>query len=139
MLRDAATCRENYKRFIERVAAAGEAWILAGESGAAFCESNKRECADVVLLFSDAAYAQRAIQSVPEHKPERLSLFNLLYRWLPGMNQDGVLAGPNWTGDLVGLEIKPLELRKELEKQLSPEQRASLSEQFKKAKEAEAR
>src|SRR4051812_12008073 len=112
MLRDAATCQENYKRFIERVVASGEAWILSGESGAAFCESNERDDTNVILFFSDLPYARRVQkQSIPGHEAQRLDLFDLLYRWLPGMLQDRVLAGPNWTGDLVGLEIPPPELR----------------------------
>ena len=139
MLRDAATCQENYQRFIERVVASGHVWILSGDSGAAFCESNDEDGVNVVLLFSDAAYAARVQkQAIPDHQPEQLALFDLFFRWLPGMSEDGVLAGPNWTGDLVGLEVDPIELRKELERRLSPEQRSQLIEQFKKAKSEEA-
>ena len=138
MLRNTADCRENYRRFVERVVASGEAWFLAGDSGPAFCESNEREDGSVILLFSDSAYARRVqTQSIPDHQPERLDLFDLLYRWLPGMTQDRVLAGPNWTGDLVGLEIDPKELRNELEKNLNVEQRAKLAEQYRRAKEIE--
>ena len=53
------------------------------------------------------------------------------------MTQDRVLAGPNWTGDLVGLEIDPKELRNELEKNLNAEQRAGLAKQYRRAKEIE--
>src|ERR1044071_10484914 len=131
MLRDAATCQENYRRFVQRVVASGEAWVLSSESGPAFCESNEQDDTNVILFFSDSAYAKRVQkQSIPGHQLEGLDLFNLLYRWLPGMKQDGVLAGPNWTGDLVGLEIAPDELRAELEKEMSQEQRAEFSERF---------
>jgi len=131
MLRDAATCQENYRRFVQRVVASGEAWVLSSEAGPAFCESNEQDDTNVILFFSDSAYAKRVQkQSIPGDQLERLDLFNLLYRWLPGMKQDGVLAGTNWTGDLVGLEIAPEELRAELEKQLSQEQRAEFVERF---------
>jgi len=131
MLRDAATCQENYKRFIERVAASGEVWTLADESGALSCASNKKEEVSVIPFFSDSAYARRVqTQSFPEHRPDRLDLFDLLFRWLPGMSQDGVSAGPNWTGDLVGLEIDPFELREELEKHLTQEQHAEFAKRY---------
>ena len=138
MLRDSATCQENYRRFVQRVVVAGEAWILSSNNGAASCESNHHDDADVILFFSDAAYARRAqSQSFPDHEPERMDLFDLLYRWLPGMSQDGVLAGPNWTGDLVELEFDPFKLREELESQLSAEQRTRFAERYRQAKELE--
>ena len=35
--------------------------------------------------------------------------------WLPGMNQDELLVGVNWNAKLIGLEVEPSELLKELE------------------------
>jgi len=126
------------QRFLARAVAGHEVWILSGEKGAASCESNEHNGAAVILFFSDAAYARRACtQSIPDHQPARIDLFNFLYRWLPGMSGDAVWAGPNWTSDLVGLEIDPAELKAELEKRLSPEQKASFLERFRKEKEAE--
>jgi len=134
MIRDTATCQENYRRFIQRAVASGEVWILSCADGAATCDSDDRDGADVILFFSDAAYARRAqVQSFPHYEPRRLDLFDMLYRWLPGMSQDGVLAGPGWTGDLVGLETDPMELREELERHLSPEQRVSFAERYRRA------
>ena len=86
---------------------------------------------DVLLFFSDPAYARRAQRSAfPEYEPKGLDLFDVLYRWLPGMTRDGVFAGPNWTGDLVGLEVEAFELREELESQLTPEQRSAFDERY---------
>lgn len=51
-----------------------------------------------------------------------MSLFDFLFRWLPGMSGDGVLVGPNWNQELIGLELDPFELRKTIEAALSPEQ-----------------
>ena len=131
MLRDTAACQNNYRRFVERAANACEAWILSGSSGAGFCESNEHDGVDVILFFSDAAYARRSQQvSFPDYQPERVDLSGLLYRWLPGMSQDGVLAGSNWTGDLVGLEIDPFDLREDLESRLRAEQQEFYSEKY---------
>ena len=37
------------------------------------------------------------------------------------MSGDGVLAGTNWTGDLIGVESDPFELREEIEAEMSEE------------------
>ena len=50
-----------------------------------------------------------------------MELFDFLYRWLPGMSGDGVLAGPNWNGDLAGREIDAFELREIIEEKMSSE------------------
>ena len=130
MLRDTATCQANYDRFLERTVGSSEAWILSSSSGAAFCGSNDDEQISVILFFSDAAYARRAQSHFPDHEPKRIDLFDLLYRWLPGMSGDGVLAGPNWTSDLVGLEVDPLTMREALEAALRPEQQTALRERY---------
>jgi hypothetical protein len=57
-------------------------------------------------------------------------LFNFLYRWLPGMSGDGVLAGTNWTGELIGLEHDPYELREEVEAALPPETREKFHRRY---------
>ena len=49
-----------------------------------------------------------------------MTLFDFLYRWLPGMSGDGVMAGPNWTGELVGKEIDPYDLRVDIEGRMPP-------------------
>jgi hypothetical protein len=43
-----------------------------------------------------------------------IPLFDFLYRWLPGLHRDRHLAGSNWTGDLIGLEVEPSELQDQL-------------------------
>ncbi|WDF02381.1 MULTISPECIES: DUF2750 domain-containing protein [Bacillaceae] len=34
--------------------------------------------------------------------------------WLHGMNEDGLLVGTNWNAKLIGLEVEPMILYKEL-------------------------
>jgi hypothetical protein len=50
------------------------------------------------------------------------------------MEKDGVLAGPNWTAELVGQEVEADELREELEANLSPKQEADFSARFRPGK-----
>jgi hypothetical protein len=132
--RDTATCKENFNRFLSRVVASGTVWGLKGENGWAIAESNEHPEASVLLFWSDEAYARRAQEEFPQHTPASISLFDFLYRWLPGMSGDGVLAGANWTGDLVGLETDPFELRTQIEAALPPEVASEYWAQCEKAK-----
>jgi hypothetical protein len=123
MLRDRATCEANHKRFVEHVAKHEAVYALKGSAGIANCEAVEFEETRALLFFSDEAYARRAIkQSFEGFEVMRIDLFDFLFRWLPGMSGDGVVAGTNWTGDLAGLEFEPFELREEIDAALSPDQ-----------------
>lgn len=116
MMLDTATCEANHRRFIKRVIESETVWYLQSAEGVAVAESYDYEDAEVLLFWSDRAYAGRAkIASFPDHQEESTTLFSFLYRWLPGMTGDGVLAGTNWTGELVGLEFQAFPLRKQIE------------------------
>jgi hypothetical protein len=56
----------------------------------------------------------------PEYEPGEIALFDFLFRWLSGMQQDGVLAGTNFSGDLAGLEVKAGELKNQLIDAIGP-------------------
>src|SRR5688572_15034426 len=105
MLHDAATIRANHERFVARVAEKEIVWGLASPRGFAVCPSNEDEERTVLMFWSDRAYASRVKQSAfAEYEPAEITLFDFLFRWLSGMEQDGVLAGTNFNGDLAGLE-----------------------------------
>ena len=115
MLRLAEQSRDNHRRFVERVVDSETVWMLNMGEGAAYCESNNDEQRPVLMFWSDRAYAQRVRNSGFEDcEIESLSLFEFLFRWLPGIAGDGAIIGTNWTGDLCGLEIEPLALQDEL-------------------------
>jgi hypothetical protein len=121
-LLDRATCDENNDRFVRRIIESETVWYLSHPNGAAESVSQKEDELPVLLFWSDQAYAVRAKQeSFPEHEEESMDLFDFLFRWLPGMSGDGVLAGTNWTQDLIGVEKDPFELREEIEGQMSEE------------------
>ena len=117
-LLDTATCDSNHDRFIQRIIAREIVWYLSHPEGVANSVSNDEET--IILLFwSNRAYASRAKKdSFFEYEEASMDLFDFLYRWLPGMSQDGVLAGTNWTQDLIGVEKDPFELREEIEKNM---------------------
>lgn len=112
MLRDEAQSEENRELFVRRVVDSKSVWFLETGAGAAFCDSNMFEETSVVMFWSDRAYAERPIPNGFEDcEPKELDLFDFVFRWLPGLAGDRVLVGPNWTGDLVGLEVEPSELQ----------------------------
>ena len=122
MLLDGKSSRENHQRFVERVAAGETVYYLCNEDGVANSVSNANEEIPVLPFWSDAAYARRAAQRFEEpFDVDTISLLDFLYRWLPGMTGDGVLAGVNWNADLCGDEVDPFELRREIEGQMSDE------------------
>ena len=115
MLHDSATIQANHERFVSRVVASEVVWGLHAPSGFAVCPSNEDEERNVLMFWSDHGYASRVKQNhFPEYEPVEVSLFDFLFRWLPGMDGDGVLAGTNWNADLAGRETEPNELKDQL-------------------------
>jgi hypothetical protein len=131
MLLDAKTSSENHRRFVERVAAAEVVYYLTNKHGTANSTSNDDDEIAVLPFWSDAPYAKRAALSFEDQfQVESISLFDFLYRWLPGMTDDGVLAGVNWNGDLCGDEVDPFELRTEIEGHMSSKLREEYEESY---------
>ena len=113
---DRATCDDNHDRFIMRIIESETVWYLQHPDGVANSVSNEDEETTILLFWSDKAYAKRVQNNgFEDYQETSMDLFDFLYRWLPGMSGDGVLAGTNWTGDLIGIEINPFDLRKEIE------------------------
>ncbi|MGG3623509.1 DUF2750 domain-containing protein [Bacillus gobiensis] len=80
------------------------------------CESNEYEDTAAMLFWSDEAYARQcAIEEWSDYKPTSIPLEEFMNNWLYGMNQDCLLVGVNWNVKLIGLEVEPYELYKELE------------------------
>ena len=120
MLQDSATVEASYQRFLKRVAESEIVIYLSNNEGVANSVSNDDEEATILMFWSDEAYAKRVENVLPEEfEVAQMSLFDFLYRWLPGMSGDGVLAGPNWDGNLFGKELDPFELREDLEEIMS--------------------
>ena len=122
--RDTAMCQENHDRFIRSIVESETVWALSKENLYAYAELKQIENPlDIILFWSDKANANRVKENhYPEFKETAITLYNFLFRWLPGMSSEGVFAGTNWTGDLVGLEYNAYKLRLEIEAALSSEQ-----------------
>ena len=128
---DRATCDANHDRFVSRIIEKETVWYLSHPEGVANSVSDDDEETVVLLFWSDRAYATRAKQEeFPEYHASTMDLFDFLFRWLPGMSGDGVLAGTNWTQDLIGVEKDPFKLREEVEAQMSSELKARYEEKY---------
>ena len=56
-----------------------------------------------------------AVEEWSHYKPTSITLEEYMNGWLPGLNQDELLVGVNWNAKLIGIEVEPSELIKELE------------------------
>ncbi len=116
----AAKALAGHRRFLKRVAATQHVWGLQAEPGVwAYCESNEFEDTEVLLFWGykeDAA--KLAIDDWADYEPATIPLDDLVDNWLPGMLEDGLLVGTNWTAQLTGYEIEPDELIEQLHEAL---------------------
>ncbi len=117
MSQDRATSEENVARFIERVIRERAVWGLLAKSGDwAFCPSHENKKTDVLVFWSDRAYAARhAKEGWREHEPTSIALDQFLSRYLKVMHEDGLLVGPNWDAHLCGVEMTALDLASRLD------------------------
>jgi hypothetical protein len=111
---------ENYDRFISEAIATGCVWGLESEEGWALCAAHTSDDIDVIPLWSQPEYAQLHVEGEWQgYKVIPISLEELLDEWLPGMHDDVLLVGPNWTEDLSGDEVEPLDLLEDFEEAMA--------------------
>lgn len=110
---------ENVDRFIVEGLESGCVWGLEGPEGWALCDSDRYEQTDVMPLWSARELAvQVCVDEWSIYKPVAIALDELLEEWLPGMHDDVLLVGVNWTQELEGEEWEPLDLLAEFEQEL---------------------
>lgn len=111
---------ENFERFLAEAIQQGCVWGLEGPDGWALCPSEKYEEAEVMPFWSQPEFAEAHCQEEwANYKVVAVSLEEFFDDWLPGMHGDVTLTGINWTAELEGLEMEPLDLLKEFEDELS--------------------
>lgn len=108
------TDEEAHSRFIAEVVAAERVWGLSTEDGFLACESDETEERAVLPFWSGAEEAGTAQPGIEKSEVDSVELFDFLFRWLPGMEDDDVLVGTNWTADLEGKEVEPISLQDEI-------------------------
>lgn len=108
---------ENYDIFVADAIATGCVWGLENDEGFALCPSVQNEDIDSMPLWSQPEYAQiHCVDEWSSYKVVPISLEELLDDWLPGMHEDLLMVGVNWTKDMEGHEIEPLDFAEEIDK-----------------------
>lgn len=103
----------NYQRFVENIQESGKVWGLSSSDGWVIVESSEFEETEVMPFWSEESYAKvHCVDDWADFKPVSMDLEDFVENWLAGMDEDGVLVGPNWNADLEGLEIEPVEILK---------------------------
>ena len=106
----------NYDLFVTDAIATGCVWGLENAEGWALCSSNDNEAIDILPLWSQPEFAQaQCIGEWQDYQVIPISLEELLDDWLPGLHEDLLLVGPNWTPSLEGLEVEPLDMLEEFD------------------------
>ncbi|WP_370981042.1 DUF2750 domain-containing protein [Agaribacterium sp. ZY112] len=109
---------QNYDQFIAEAIDLGCVWALEGEEGFALCPSVENEEIDVMPLWSQPEYAQaHCKEEWSVYKPVPIALEELLDEWLPGMHSDVVFVGVNWDENMEGVELEPLDLLEEIDRE----------------------
>ena len=106
----------NYDVFLADAIATGCVWGLESAEGWALCPSVSNEEIEVMPFWSQPEYAQvHCKEEWSTYKPVPISLEELLDEWLPGMHEDVIMVGVNWTRNMDGIEIEPLDLAEDFE------------------------
>ena len=116
MIQDRATSEANFERFIARSLEGAKVYGLQDRDGGwAVCPSREYDDTDVIVLWSDRAYAARHIRAEwSAYHVSEIGLDEFIGAWLRGMHEDGSLVGPNWDANLCGLEVEATEVAKRL-------------------------
>jgi hypothetical protein len=104
-----------YNRFVKSVRKNKLIWGLKSKDGWAIAPSNDYEDTNVMPFWSHRAYAERvAIDEWKYYQPTSIAFDEFIDCWLKGMSEDGYLAGIEWNAHLIGKEIEPIELARDL-------------------------
>jgi hypothetical protein len=110
-----AQAQENHRRFVERARATGQVWGLRSADGWAVCPSNEDDDANVLVFWSDEAYAKRHARGEwSQYAATAIPLDEFVRTWLPGMEREGMRVGTNWDVNLAGVELAPADLAAQL-------------------------
>ena len=107
---------ENFARFIADGLDNGVVFTLEGDEGFALCASERSDNADVMPFWSQRAFAEALVaDDWADYKVVAIDMEEFVDDWLTGLHDDVILVGINWTEDLEGLEVEPLDLLETIE------------------------
>lgn len=124
-LTDQQSMTRDIRVFLDQAVETGVVWGLHHADGWALSPAADDDDILVLPLWSREEDAAACVSGDwHEYGVEYIGLDDLLEHWLPGLSEDGFRVGVNWTTELEGVEIPPLELQADLEhaiERLDPE------------------
>jgi len=110
---------EQHQRFINQVTANKTVWGLKSSDGWAMAFSNEIKERQVMPFWSDRVSAKKvATEKWDTSEPVSIKLDEFMNLWLKSMHEDGIFVGTNWDTHLMGKEIDPDVLGKEISEAL---------------------
>lgn len=103
--------QDNYALFIEEIKFNGELWSLESDEGWVVVDSQEFADAEVMPFWSDKEDAlAHCIDEWADYQVGLVNIEDFVQDWLPELDKDGVLIGPNWTVNLEGLELEAVQV-----------------------------
>lgn len=110
-----ADAQKRHEKFVTDVVSFKKVWGLKLEDNWAVSKSEAFNDAEVLLFWSDKTHAEAcATDDWADYTPESVETPEFLENWLPGMYEEGIAVGTNWSPELEGLEMDPLTLALEI-------------------------
>ncbi|MBU0913477.1 MAG: DUF2750 domain-containing protein [Gammaproteobacteria bacterium] len=103
--------------FYHEVARSGVVWGIRDEAG--FPAPLGFDGARAMPFWSSESRALKVVQNLPAYvgfTPVAIEWSIFCERWVPGLTQDGLLVGVNWSGQTAsGYDIQPLNVQRNIE------------------------
>lgn len=103
--------------FSQAVIENGELWVLSVDDEFVVVDSIEFDNTDVMPIFSSQAKAQAlCVEDWSHYQAVALDLETFFEEWLPNLDQDQVMVALDLDENLVGEELEPFKLAKQLAK-----------------------
>ncbi len=103
--------------FSQAVIESGQLWVLSADDEFVVVDSIEFDDTDVMPIFSEQNKAQAlCVEDWSSYQAVAIDLESFFEEWLPGLDQDQVMLALDLDVNLVGDEIEPFKLAKQLAK-----------------------
>lgn len=111
--RKMSTSAINADAFVREVKTSGRVWAIRDSGG--FPTSTNASGEIAMPFWSSEGRAKRVVETIDAYRnfqPVPVELSAFLDRWLPGLENDGLAVGLNWSGErATGYDLSPKDVR----------------------------